>query len=60
MCHEPGEIGDSGLVPGEERVLDKRHSLKPVTTRTLYPGLHRIEVLINGKAMAEAAFDLRS
>ena len=48
------------LAAGEERVLDKRHSLKPVTTRTLYPGLHRIEVLINGKAMAEAAFDLRS
>jgi len=48
------------LAAGEERVLEKRHSLKPVTTRTLYPGLHRIEVLVNGKALAEAAFDLRS
>ena len=47
------------LAAGEERVLEKRHSLKPVTTRTLYPGLHRIEVLINGKALAEATFDLR-
>jgi 3-methyladenine DNA glycosylase AlkC len=47
------------LAAGEERVLEKRHSLKPVTTRTLYPGLHRIDVLINGQAMAEAAFDLR-
>ena len=46
------------LAAGEERVLEKRHSLKPVTTRTLYPGLHRIEVLINGKALAEATFDL--
>ena len=47
------------LAPGEARSLEKRHSLKPVTTRTLYPGLHRIEVLINGQALAEAAFDLR-
>jgi 3-methyladenine DNA glycosylase AlkC len=47
------------LAAGEERVLEKRHSLKPVTTRTLYPGLHRIEVLVNGKALAEATFDLR-
>ncbi|MDP3812475.1 MAG: DNA alkylation repair protein [Hydrogenophaga sp.] len=47
------------LAAGEERTLDKRHSLKPVTTRTLYPGLHRIEVLVNGLALADAAFDLR-
>jgi len=48
------------LGAGESRSLEKRHSLKPVTTRTLYPGLHRIEVLVNGKALAEATFDLRS
>ncbi len=47
------------LAAGEERTLDKRHSLKPVTTRTLYPGLHRIELLVNGKALAEARFDLK-
>ncbi|QHE74956.1 DNA alkylation repair protein [Hydrogenophaga sp. PBL-H3] len=46
------------LEPGEERTLEKRHSLKPVTTRTLYPGTHRIQVLVNGVALAEAAFDL--
>jgi 3-methyladenine DNA glycosylase AlkC len=47
------------LAPGEERTLEKRHSLKPVTTRTLYPGTHRIEVLVNGVALAEAAFELK-
>ena len=47
------------LAAGETRTLDKRHSLKPVTTRTLYPGLHRIELLVNGLALAEATFDLR-
>ncbi|AOF86325.1 HEAT repeat family protein [Hydrogenophaga sp. RAC07] len=47
------------LAAGEERALDKRHSLKPVTTRTLYPGMHRIELLVNGLALAEATFDLK-
>ncbi len=48
------------LAPGETRSLAKRHSLRPVTTRTLYPGLHRVEVLVNGCAVAAAAFDLRA
>lgn len=47
------------LAPGEARTLEKRHSLKPVTTRTLYPGTHRIEVLVNGVALAEAVFELK-
>ena len=47
------------LAPGEQRTLEKRHSLKPVTTRTLYPGTHRIEVLVNGVALADAAFELK-
>ncbi|KRC11929.1 DNA alkylation repair protein [Hydrogenophaga sp. Root209] len=47
------------LAAGEERTLVKRHSLKPVTTRTLYPGPHRIELLVNGKALAQASFDLK-
>ncbi|MCV0439621.1 MAG: DNA alkylation repair protein [Hydrogenophaga sp.] len=48
------------LGASEARTLDKRHSLKPVTTRTLYPGTHRIEVLVNGVALAEAAFKLEA
>ncbi|WP_234267169.1 DNA alkylation repair protein [Hydrogenophaga sp. NFH-34] len=46
------------LAPGEQRALAKRHSLRPVTTRTLYPGEHRIELQINGQVVAEAAFEL--
>ncbi len=44
------------LEPGEERLLSKRHSLKPVTTRTLYPGRHVVEVRVNGVSLAEASF----
>lgn len=46
------------LAPGDTRTLDKRHSLRPVTTRVLYPGWHRVELLVNGQAVAEAGFDL--
>ena len=40
------------------RTLAKRHSLRLVTTRTLYPGPHRIEIQINGEVCAEAGFEL--
>lgn len=46
------------LEPGERCTLGKHHSLRPVTTRTLYPGRHRIELQINGEVCAEASFDL--
>ncbi|MGQ3058877.1 MAG: DNA alkylation repair protein, partial [Nevskia sp.] len=47
------------LAPGETRTLDKRHSLKPVTTRTLYPGSHTVDVRVNGVALAAAHFELQ-
>ena len=46
------------LETGETRRFDKRHSLRPVTTRRLYPGVHRIELLVNGQASAHADFTL--
>jgi len=46
------------LGAGETRTLQKRHSLRPVTTRRLYPGLHQIDLLINGQACARAEFEL--
>ncbi|MDP2262295.1 MAG: DNA alkylation repair protein [Hydrogenophaga sp.] len=46
------------LQPGEARQLAKRHSLRPVTTRRLYPGRHRIELLVNGEVLASGGFEL--
>ena len=46
------------LGPGEQRTLSKRHSLRPVTTRVLYPGQHRIELQVNGQTLAQADFEL--
>jgi len=36
----------------------KRHVIKPITTRRYYPGLHRVEAIINGKCVASADFEL--
>jgi 3-methyladenine DNA glycosylase AlkC len=47
------------LAPREERSLKKQLSLKVVSTRTLYPGVHRVQLLVNGKPAAEASFDLK-
>ena len=46
------------LSPGEQRTLSKRHSLRPVTTRRDYPGHHAVDLMINGKVVASAAFEL--
>lgn len=46
------------LEPHAGRTLEKRHSLRPVTTRQLYPGLHQIDLRINGQACASARFEL--
>jgi 3-methyladenine DNA glycosylase AlkC len=46
--------------PGEALVLEKRHSFRPITTRRYYPGRHAIDVLVNGRALASASFELRA
>jgi hypothetical protein len=46
------------LPPNSEHTLTKRHSLRLVTTRTLYAGTHRIELQINGQVCASGGFEL--
>jgi 3-methyladenine DNA glycosylase AlkC len=48
------------LPAGAEVRREKRHSLRPVTTRRDYPGEHKVELLVNGRTLAESAFDLRA
>ncbi len=47
------------LAAGETRTFDRRHSFKPVTVRRLYPGAHRIDLLVNGQIVAGREFALR-
>jgi 3-methyladenine DNA glycosylase AlkC len=46
------------LEPGEIISLKKSVSLKEMTTRRHYLGIHRVEVLLNGRATAVGAFEL--
>ena len=47
------------LPAGGTLALSKTLPFRPITTRRYYPGTHRIELQINGRAVAETAFDLR-
>lgn len=40
--------------------MQKRHLFKPITTRRYYSGLHRVELLINGSAVALDTFQLHT
>lgn len=42
-------LADTTLAPGERRALSRNHDFRVVTTRRLHPGLHRIEVRVNGQ-----------
>jgi 3-methyladenine DNA glycosylase AlkC len=46
------------LAPGERAPLGKRIALKQLTTRRHYPGVHRVEALLNGRRLALGKFRL--
>ena len=52
------KIKKAGLEPGHTLSVTHRKTLKQATTRKLYPGTHRIELLINGTAHHSASFEL--
>ena len=43
---------------GESFEIAKRQPFRPVTTRTLYPGIHYAELIVNGKSRKKRAFNL--
>ncbi|MBL9075986.1 MAG: DNA alkylation repair protein [Planctomycetes bacterium] len=47
------------LAAGERRLLTRRHSLRPVTTRRDHPGRHPVDLVVNGRTVARSAFVLR-
>ena len=50
--------GSLRLKAGEHQVVRHRFPLKPVTTRKYYPGKTRVELLVNGRVLAEGIFVL--
>jgi len=47
------------LKRGERMALRKKIALQQLTTRKHYPGLHRVEVLLNGRRQPLGKFQLR-
>lgn len=47
------------LAPHASESFSKRQRIIDLSTRKHYPGLHRLEVLVNGKVMAAAEFQLQ-
>ena len=47
------------LAPGEQRLLQKTHAVRPISTRRYHAGRHGVDLRINGQICAEAFFDLR-
>lgn len=39
-------------------VLTKKHSIKKITTRVYYPGVHTVEMMVNGVSVGSADFQL--
>ena len=46
------------LPGGQTRTLRKTHAVRPITTRRYFAGTHRVELLVNGRVEADAAFEL--
>ena len=46
------------LAAGKSHRSQRFHKIKPITTRTYYPGQHGVEIMLNGKSLARADFML--
>lgn len=54
------KISTVTLAPGESRSLSKRHAFRQMTTRVHHPGLHALELQINGTLHGRAEFLLET
>jgi hypothetical protein len=50
------KISTLTLAPGESRTLSKRHAFRQMTTRVHYPGVHALELQINGTTRGRNEF----
>ncbi|GJM40728.1 MAG: hypothetical protein DHS20C20_10100 [Ardenticatenaceae bacterium] len=46
------------LAPNQSITIEKSHPIRPITTRTYYPGTHRVEIQVNGQRIGERNFEL--
>lgn len=53
------KISERYLQPGEEILIQRKQSFKPITTRVYYPGPHQVSVIVNGTEKITKKFRLR-
>ncbi|MDZ4725441.1 MAG: DNA alkylation repair protein [Leptospira sp.] len=53
------QLGEKLLNPKEDFIKLKSHSFAPITTRTYYPGIHHIALVINGNEIVIQSFELK-
>lgn len=53
------QISDSEIQANETKVFKRKQAFKVLSTRKLYPGLHKIRIAINGVDRMERSFVLR-
>ncbi|HLA41908.1 MAG TPA: DNA alkylation repair protein, partial [Aggregatilineales bacterium] len=46
------KLTKKSLKPGESLAIQKKHSFQPISTRRYYPGIHAIEIQVNGSILA--------
>lgn len=46
------------LDAGDAVMLERKHAIRRITTRVYYPGLHKVEVMVNGTVIGEKRFTL--
>jgi 3-methyladenine DNA glycosylase AlkC len=47
------------LLPKENNVMERKHPIRPITTRKYYSGEHYLEILVNGTSVAKSKFELK-
>lgn len=52
------KLKELSLAPGEKVSISRRQSIRDFTTREHHPGLHRIDILINGELCGTDSFHL--
>ena len=51
----------TAVLPARDTLtVTKNHSIKPITTRRYYPGVHRVDVQVNGQVLGGAEFELET
>ena len=51
-------VANADFQSGQQATLSKKLSFRPMTTRVMYPGAHRIEVVVNGQTLTGQDFQL--